>query len=74
MTGHTNLISSMVLLKNENLATVSNDSTIKIWNPEAGDLMKTIYLNRVTVLPNGFLVSSLNNTISIWNTDTWTLR
>jgi WD40 repeat protein len=62
------------VLQNGDLASGSDDLTIKIWNPNNGTLKRTLnghnlHVNALTVLQNGDLASgSWYNTIKIWST------
>ena len=69
---HKSFITSLVLLKNGDLASGSEDSTIKIWNITTGQVKQTfrggsgVYC--LAVLNNDLLASgSADNTIRIWN-------
>ena len=63
------------MLQNGNLASGSWDTSIKIWNPNSGQLITTLYsqadaISSLAVLPNGNLVSgSWDSTIQIWDND-----
>ena len=70
--GHTDLIKSMTLLNNGNLASLSFDNTIKIWNTETSELISNIDLNEIELdsivaLSNGDLMSSSTNSLIIWD-------
>ena len=76
LTGHTDHISALVALVNDQLASGSLDKTIKIWNSATGECVHTLKghtreVNALTVLPRGELVSgSDDKTIKIWNSAT----
>jgi WD40 repeat protein len=60
LTGHTKpVIDAVIALRNNFLASGSNDNTVRIWNTFNGQLIKTIYLNSsvksLAVLNNGDL-------------------
>jgi WD40 repeat protein len=42
LTGHTNIVYTLAILSNGNLASGSADSTVKIWNPSTGSLVYTL--------------------------------
>jgi WD40 repeat protein len=83
LTGHTNMVLGLVALPNGNLASGSNDFTIKIWNPNTGSLLYTLYGHRgsmcIILLSNGNLASATTSTgtgdtvIRIWNPNTGSL-
>ena len=58
------------------LASGSNDLTIKIWNAETGELLKTLRshtraVNSVTFNQNGMLASGSNDfTVKLWDVTT----
>lgn len=72
LTGHTNIIYTILLLSNGNLASCSADQTIKIWNLLDGSLRKTLightaFVYSLVKLSNGDLVScSSDKSIIIW--------
>ena len=72
--GHKDLVCSLIVLPNENLASGSHRE-IKIWDTDIGNEMRTLeghtdVVNNLVVLPNGFLASaSKDKTIKIRNTD-----
>ena len=73
--GHSNLVNSVAYSPNgQQLASASEDSTIKIWNVSSGKLLKTLTghsdgVNSVAYSPNGQQLASASNdkTIKIWN-------
>ncbi|RNA17804.1 hypothetical protein BpHYR1_016202 [Brachionus plicatilis] len=75
LTGHSEKVYSIAVLKNGDLASGSEDRTIKIWNINNGSLKMTLsgHLGKVfslAVLINGDLASgSADKTIKIWNTN-----
>lgn len=74
---HTQMITSLALLKNGNFASSSNDFTIKIWDAQTYKCIQTLteHTNAVTAvacLKNGTLISSSADcTIKIWNPVTY---
>ncbi len=72
-TGHNGTVQVLAELPNCNLASGSDDSTIKIWNSLNGSLLFTFYAHRdivytLVTLTNGNLAScSLDKTLKIWN-------
>jgi WD40 repeat protein len=70
---HKGYITSLVLLKNGDLASGSEDSTIKIWELNTGKVKQTLSGHEsgvycLAVLKDNFLASgSADNTIRIWN-------
>ncbi len=72
MTGQINVVNTLVTLPNGNLASGSNDMTVKIWNTNNGSLLysfagHTNYVYRLAILPNGNLASgSYDKTVKIW--------
>ena len=73
ITGHSNGVNSLVLLKNGHVASSSVDGTIKIWNMDHGECIKTLRghsggVCRLQVLESGELISCAEDkTIKIWN-------
>lgn len=69
----------MTLLSNGNLASGSDDKTIKIWNTTDGRLIRTLsnHTNKILsllVLSNGYLASSSSDfSLKIWNTNNGSL-
>ena len=75
-TTHDDIINSLVVLPNGDIASSSGDSTIKIWNTTTYECKKTLeghtdWIRSLVVLRNGDLASgSDDSTIKIWNTTT----
>jgi WD40 repeat protein len=73
LTGHTNNVNSIVQINANQVATSSDDATIKVWNIATNALANTYYGHSVSVgamcvLPNGNLVSSGgDSTLRVWN-------
>ena len=70
--GHTGPITSLVLLENGNLASGSDDSTVKIWNTANFSLVKNISTGNdgiiaMASLKNGCLAVSVSDKIQIWH-------
>ena len=71
---------AIAVLANGDLASGSNDGTIKIWSPSDGSLKKTITGNEYSICalaghPNGSIISgSLDKIIKIWSCDGQLLR
>lgn len=67
--GHTNTVKAIVVLPDMSLASGSGDGTIKIWNTNTGNLIRSFNpsgtVNCLTVLLNGALASG-SNSIQIW--------
>ncbi len=76
MTGYFHILAALATLANSNLAFVSLDDTIKIWNPNTVKLAYTLkgHTNIVTslvTLSNGNLAfGSWDDTIKIWDSNT----
>ncbi len=77
MTGHTGSVATLLKLTNQFLASGSYDNSIKIWNIETGQLIRTLqghsdYVVSLSLIEaSGFLASaSWDETIKIWNYDT----
>jgi len=72
LTGHTGAVFPLVALPNGNLASGSNDMTVKIWNTNNRSLVYTLtghtnFVRTLVSLPNGNLASgSYDNTLKIW--------
>lgn len=72
--GHHGAISCILSLDNGYIASGSNDSTIKIWDPNTGECIQTLEghsspVKCLTILPDAKLVSgSYDKTIKIWDT------
>ena len=78
--GHEDLVTSLVLLENGNLASGSYDRYIKIWNTVSFRLVQSILtehhqIESLVLLKNGYLASGggLKNIVQIWNTRDWSL-
>jgi WD40 repeat protein len=75
LTGHSSPLYALTALKNGNLVSGHQDSTIKIWNLTDASLNLTLsghadIVNSLVVLENGYLVSgSWDTSINIWDTD-----
>ena len=74
LTGHTKSVRSLAVLNNGDLASGSDDKTVKIWNPNHGTMLRTLHghsdaVTALVVLPNDQLVTSSPSqpTIKIWN-------
>jgi WD40 repeat protein len=69
--GHTDAITALITLPKDELASASNDGTIRIWDYKAGDCL-AILNNRAAIhslvaMPNGsFLSTSGEKTLSMW--------
>jgi WD40 repeat protein len=74
--GHNLTIRDLVLLINGELASCSDDTTIKIWNLTTGRTLKTLeahvgLVNCIKLIKNDLLVSgSSDMTIQLWNVTT----
>ena len=78
LTGHSGNVLSLKVLQNGNLASGSNDKTIKIWDSTSGALIQTFSGTgnfwELLVLQNGNLVAgAFNSTIKILNQATGSL-
>jgi WD40 repeat protein len=77
--GHEDLVSCLKELPDRNLASGSQDNTIKLWDLQSGKLMRTLrshkgLIRALEVFSEGFLVSgSQDRTIKIWNTNSGSL-
>ncbi|RMZ98100.1 serine threonine kinase, partial [Brachionus plicatilis] len=73
LNNHSQRVRTLVVLQNGDLASGSEDRTIKIWNLENGSVKMTLknhssWVRTLAVLQNGDLVSgSEDSTIKIWN-------
>jgi WD40 repeat protein len=78
--GHTDGVNAVVVLKNGDLASASNDASVIIWDSITYKikLKLTGHSDRVwclTVLPNGYLISGgADSKIKIWDIETGALR
>jgi WD40 repeat protein len=76
LTGHSNLIYDLVTLTNGNLASSSDDKTIRLWNTTSGELLKILRGHESTIpcirlISKDHLVSgSYDKTIRFWNLTT----
>jgi phospholipase A-2-activating protein len=74
LNGHTCIVSCLVVLSNGDLASGSEDKTVRIWNSKNGNTKilngHTSVVYSLALLPDGNLASgSADNTIRIWNTN-----
>jgi len=76
LTGHTNSIRSLVVLKDGRLVSGSNDKTIRIWDASTGTLLRVLtghtdFVTYLAVLQDGNTIASASwdTTIRIWNAD-----
>jgi WD40 repeat protein len=73
LSGHTNSITSLLVLKNGNIVSGSNDKCMKIWECNTYQCIKTIEEHSKSVvslinLIDGFYASgSIDNTFKVWN-------
>jgi WD40 repeat protein len=73
MTGHTSYVNRIERINANQVATVSDDSKIIVWNLNTSTLINTYHghmdkIQGITVLPNGFLASCGNDrTIRVWD-------
>ncbi len=72
---HTDLIYSVIQLKNGNIASGSYDHTIKIWDINSGKVLSSmntkdrVYM--ITELEEGFIAACSNDkSIQVWNVNT----
>lgn len=74
LSGHTDYVNDLALLPTGQLASASDDATVRIWNTNSGTLVSTLighsnWVNALACLSTGFLVSaSWDNTMRVWNT------
>jgi WD40 repeat protein len=74
--GHSDLISRIIRISNEKIASCSFDKTIKIWNMITGECLRTIeahsnFVRFMIELPNNKIIScSDDKKIKVWDTDT----
>jgi WD40 repeat protein len=79
MTGHTSNVLEIVQINANQVATSSNDSTLRVWDINTGSLINTYFghtsnVKALTVLPNGLLVTgSDDKTMRLWNMQTQTV-
>lgn len=75
LAGHTDSVSTVVLLPNGYLASGSNDRTVKIWDVNSANLVRTLKGHEskvlsLAILKNGLLASLADDgQIIIWNLD-----
>ena len=81
LTGHTDIVISVEFSPNGNLlATKGRDKTIRLWNPHAGNLIRTIDTNSrggITFNKDGSLLASAEGTtkvVNLWNSETGKLQ
>ena len=69
--GHKSQINSLALFKTHHLISCSNDKTIKIWNINTNELVRSIddenSVKSVTVLDHDMMASTSKNLIKIWD-------
>ncbi len=71
--GHTNIITHLEVLSEKLLVSSSDDTTIKIWNTETGEMIRNLVghtqiVNHLKLLPNGDLASAADDSlVKIWN-------
>ena len=73
--GHTDLVSSVILLNDELFLTSSHDKTCKLWEISTGKCIKTFvgHTNRVNIIalspsnPQQFISISIDKTCKIWD-------
>ena len=71
--GHTDVVSSLVLLGNGNLASASWDKTVKIWSMKDGSLIQTLahhddIIPTLILLDSGYLASGgIDAKINLWD-------
>jgi WD40 repeat protein len=74
-TGHSDLISSIQIDEKSNrLISASNDKTIKIWNLESGECLKTLdhHTHSILIIPNNkFISQPYDTTIKIWDLNSY---
>jgi WD40 repeat protein len=70
--GHTDLVTSLVKISSDKMASGSWDKSIKIWSIETGDCLRTIATEKkvlsLEVLSESTIISA-DNDIHIWNID-----
>ena len=77
LNGHHDDVYSVISLESNKLISCSKDKTIKIWNLETGQCLKTLTehslpVNTIFLLANHKLASgSSDKTVKIWNLDTY---
>jgi len=74
------VIRTLSVLQTGNLASGSDDETVRIWNPNNGSLLFTLtghdgFVSTLVTLPNGNIASAgrYDNTVRIWNPNTGSL-
>jgi WD40 repeat protein len=80
LTGHTKSTGRIVQINANQVATASNDNTIKVWNIDTGTLVNTYYGHiaggtpSLAILPSGLLVSGGGDkTLRVWNLQAQTM-
>ena len=72
MTGHKDVVRSLLAQNEQNLISAADDSVIKIWNVESGECVDTLTAHESYVISllkwdeNMFLSGSADKTIKIW--------
>jgi WD40 repeat protein len=72
-TTHTSIVYTVVRINSNQLATASNDTTIKVWDITTNNIVNTLYghmaaVTTLAVLPDGYLASgSTDMNVMIWN-------
>jgi len=76
LTGHTNIIDSLIVLSDGTLASCSGDLKIRLWDTKTGQTIRiltghTIWVDSLAILSDGTLVSGGDdNEIRFWDTKT----
>ncbi|BAZ38650.1 WD-40 repeat protein [Calothrix sp. NIES-4101] len=81
LSGHTAPVRAIAISANEQiLASGSDDTTIKLWNPQTGALLRTLTghsdrIKSIMITPEGktLISSSYDGTIKLWNLGTGTV-
>ena len=74
LNGHTASVNDLLLLPNGQLASASDDNTVRIWNTETGKLVKTLrshkdYVTSLAMPPGAsdFFSGSRDKTVRVWS-------